>query len=139
MLRRLVLRRGLTALLGGAVTLAAGSNRANLAPPLPAGMPGPAGDDAAYDKRRTYASPLNKQVRALERQQWMKHRARTETDQDLLALGSVSAAWRASVMMDRLEKRQAPLDALYNRINAIWEEPVERLQTLVASWIRGDA
>lgn len=140
MLRRLILRRGLTALIGGAAALAAGGRVGNepCDPPRGGSLSPPIGGDDS-DTRRSWAEPFYKQQRAIEKERYLRWKAHNEPDPTLAVLLSTSPTWRAGVMYSRHKARQTIMDSLSEKVDAIWQEPLAKIQTLVASWIRGDA
>jgi hypothetical protein len=143
MMRRLILRRGLTALLGGAAALAAGrpvGGNEPCEPPRDIGLASsnPIGGDE-HETRRAWAEPFFKQQRAIEKERYLRWKSHNEIDPTLTVLLSTSPTWRAGVMYSRHKARSSIMDSLSEKVDAIWQEPLAKLQNLVASWIRGDA
>lgn len=137
MLRRLILKRGLTALLGGAVALSSG--RGDLNEREPSVGPSIMGGSDEHGTRRAWAEPFYKQKRAIEKERYLRWKAYNEPDPSLSVLLSTSPTWRAGVMYSRHKARQTIMDSLSEKVDAIWQELLAKIQGLVASWIRGDA
>lgn len=136
MMRRLIIRRGLTALAG--LALSGGSAKVpTMAFPYASDMSPPRASRRSLeqDQRDVLAQPFRDQIDALEKRRHARYRAFNDIDPDLQVLHSTSSCWRASVMYDRHRERDAPLDRLRDRLNAIWEEPLEKLQSMIAGWI----
>lgn len=135
MMRRLVLRRGLTALLG----MAAASSVKESGPVGIVGgnsVMGPAGRESGDDQRGVWAAIIDKKRNEIWRRQTNLHQAWHSQHMDLLALQSTSQSWRATVMLSRIAKEQREMETLDARIRAIWQEPLSKLRDVVANWIQ---
>lgn len=136
--RRLVLRRGFSALLGVALTSGAGaSGRSEYpSPPLSGRFAGRA-DDAEDTQKQLAAKPYNDKLRAARKRAMRRREAWHEQDMDLVVLGSTSRAWRAAVMTDRIRERDTFAERLEERVSAIWDAPMDKLAALVRGWVDG--
>jgi len=139
-LRRLAIKRGLTALVGGAVAVASGRPVGSTPyygdslPTTASAAPSPDGET-----RNMWAEIFYKQRRKLEREQHLRYRSYNEIDPDLSVLHSTSHAWRAGVMFSRHKARQSVIDEIQDRIDAIWQKPLSYLQGVIGNWLRGNA
>lgn len=139
--RRLVLRRGLGALAALFVSVPAPLTRQATAsvPGDDGGIPCTASGSSDDSKaRENAAEPYYALRRAYYRDRERKDNAWNYPDADLQVLGSTSRAWRAGVMIDRLKARETVVQTWQDKIDRIWQEPVARLNALVAGWLRGE-
>lgn len=139
--RRLLLRRGagaLAALFVATPRLDPGSSAVN---GIGGGYGQPitnsATDDGGYKQRSLLAKPLTMERDRHWRRKHIRSQAWHNQDPDLMVLRSTSQAWRASVMRERLNGEASVMDTLEQRLSAIWEEPLAKVQGLVAQWIKG--
>lgn len=136
--RRFVLRRGAAYLAAAFVAAPKASVGFPDMPPT-GGYPQAATSSPDSERRQSLAETFYKQRRDIERRQYRRYRAWNQQDGDLTVLASTSAAWRASVMHDRIVAEQSMSDTLQEKIDAIWQKPLDWVTANVAKWIRGDA
>lgn len=137
--RRLVLRRGVSALAGLFVATAPRPDKLILPNQFQSAhsdssIRPPASDDN-HKRRRDLSAPLHVHREKAYRARHLSHEAWYCQDPDLVVLGSTSQAWRASVMRDRLKKNISIIDEFDRRINAIWSEPLDRLGEIMRGWV----
>lgn len=132
-MRRMALKRGLSLILGVGAADAMGM-------PVAASQAGPplAASGDTTSEREQWIKPLRKKRDKIRRDNQRRYEAWFSQHPDLAVLRSTSQAWRMSVMKDRLRKQYTVMEALDDKMSAIWEEPLDKLRQVVASWIRSD-
>src|SRR5262249_37617036 len=95
------------------------------------------GEDETFRARKSAAAPYRERLQKIYAQRRRRYQAWHEQDMDLMVLGSTTRAWRASVMLDRLDKERTLTDKLDEMIDSIWDSPRDKLEALVRSWVDG--